>query len=792
MITNHKKFSNKLRIAVFLFLFAVYLLTYTPRINSSDGLAMFATAENMVRRGGMDIEQIRWMDLQQGTYGLDGLLYSRKGIGVPLAMLPLTWLGLITPWFGLVSTSLIFNALVTALTAVVLLAYLEILGVRMHTGAVVALTFGLGTLAWPYAKSLFSDPFAGLLLLTTAFTLLKFKQTHQLRYLFLAGLCLGWNVATRYAEALFLPVYGLLLLYYLLTIDNSKLTIDNSKKPIFPLSSLTLRAIIAFCLPILIIGLILLTFNFTRYGDPFNTGYLPNETFSGIWLDGIIGQLISPGRGLLIYCPILILSFIGLIPFSRRFPAEATVAVSVILIHLLLYGKWFMWHGGYAWGPRFMIPTLPFWGLFLAPVVAKAGFGQPGQQTQHKLLRIIFMLLLILSIAAQLLSVLIDFSPFQNSLLDNGLPLFARQTFFDPQYAALLSGWQFVSIAGLDLVWLWQGQFSGWLLALLLVNVGITGYYFKRQWQVSKVDNEFNNSSSPQPSSTGRGSTGLVPLGGGWGGLKTQFIPSFSTFITLIALLIYTHTLVPAPLSKIVDILNSTTTPNEAIIINNPAITTDFAELYQGNTLTLGLNHGGFPLPEDVVTRLNEITAQHEQIWWLPNWLLPHESGIEQILLQTGFKAHEETVEDQRLLLFAYPPELPVNTTIGAVDFANSIKLNTVAYPSQAVPNTVLPLELTWQTNAPLAEDYHIFIHLINAQGEIISQSDGQPAQWRRPTSTWQVEEMIIDRHALWIASDTALGSYQLRLGLYNPVDGQRLLLANGADAITDRVEIGD
>ena len=170
-------FRSSVAIALFLFLLAVYLLTYTPRINASDGLAMFATAESLVRRGALDIEQIRWMDLQQGTFGLDGLLYSRKGIGVPLAMLPLTWLGLVIPWFGLVSVSLLFNAIVTALTAVVLSAYLQLLGFSQRTGLIVALTFGLSTLAWPYAKSLFSDPFSGLLLLAAAYALLKMHQS---------------------------------------------------------------------------------------------------------------------------------------------------------------------------------------------------------------------------------------------------------------------------------------------------------------------------------------------------------------------------------------------------------------------------------------------------------------------------------------------------------------------------------------------------------------------------------------------------------------------------------------
>ena len=94
-------------LSLFLFLFSIYLLTYTPRINSSDGLAMFSTAESLVRRGALDIEQIRWMGLQQGTYGLDGLLYSRKGIGVPIGLLPLAWLGLVTPVYARVGRKLI-------------------------------------------------------------------------------------------------------------------------------------------------------------------------------------------------------------------------------------------------------------------------------------------------------------------------------------------------------------------------------------------------------------------------------------------------------------------------------------------------------------------------------------------------------------------------------------------------------------------------------------------------------------------------------------------------------------
>ena len=55
-------------------------MTYTGIIQSSDGLAMFATAESIARRGEADMNQLLWMGNQQGNIGPDGkhqnLVYS--------------------------------------------------------------------------------------------------------------------------------------------------------------------------------------------------------------------------------------------------------------------------------------------------------------------------------------------------------------------------------------------------------------------------------------------------------------------------------------------------------------------------------------------------------------------------------------------------------------------------------------------------------------------------------------------------------------------------------------------
>src|SRR5690606_28490863 len=97
-------------------LFTCYLLTYTAYIDSSDGLAMFATAESMVRRGEIDSNQLLWMGNQQGNLGPDGELYSRKGLGMALLVYPMLWVARLWPAVGLAQVAMLLNPILTAWT----------------------------------------------------------------------------------------------------------------------------------------------------------------------------------------------------------------------------------------------------------------------------------------------------------------------------------------------------------------------------------------------------------------------------------------------------------------------------------------------------------------------------------------------------------------------------------------------------------------------------------------------------------------------------------------------------
>jgi len=726
---------------LFLFLFAIFLITYSPTFHSSDGLAMFATAESLVRRGAWDIDQIRWMDLQQGTYGQDGLLYSRKGIGQPLLALPLTWLGLVIPQFGTATTTLLFGSIITALTGTLIFYYLRQLDYSENVSIIIALMYGTATLAWHYAKTFFSDTLAGMLLFITALALLKYYQHGRYRYLILGGLALAWAVATRYAEAMFVPIFGLILIAYQIQRSPTPVVFGRQK---YGFCTPYLRPLIAFYMPIFIVGCGLLIFNYQRYGNPLNTGYLPQETFSAIWWQGILGQLISPGRGLLIYSPILILAFFGLRKFWQRHAPhsnhnllnvrgkiETIIALAIILGHVLLYGKWFMWHGGFAWGARFMIATLPFWMIFIAPIISTSFTSN--MKGFKNLSCLLLISLWLISFAFQIPTLALDFDMWQHYLEKTGLPLFAPITFWHPKYAPLLGMWQFINLDNLDVAWVKNGKIAIGLLALLVANMGINS------WGLLKPSSKLGN-------------TQLI-------------IQVLMTMITTIMLLNHAHQSPPHELHRAFDKIN--TLHQIPLIYHTPEDSISISERYKGRGKVVGITS----VEPDY---LNQFIQMHDFVWWLSTY--PHD--IETYLQNHYGLAQKEKYDIYQVSLFARPNGRPRTVNI---QFGKIISLQQIQLPADLQANMPLAVKLTWQSMSQIDKNYHVFLHLLNSQNEIISQTDAQPVHWQRPTTTWLPNEPVTDLHALWL-DDLPPDTYTLICGLYLPETGERLPNINGDD----------
>jgi hypothetical protein len=129
-------------------------------------------------------------------------------------------------------------------------------------------------------------------------------------------------------------------------------------------------------------------------------------------------------------------------------------------------------------------------------------------------------------------------------------------------------------------------------------------------------------------------------------------------------------------------------------------------------------------------------------------------------------------------------------TQMSGVRFGEAIELIGTHLPGEEfAPGEVVPLTLFWQTRKPLNEDFKVFVHLL------ASRADGRPIAQRdsvRPTSTWGVNEPIVDRYGVLLPDDLSSGDYQLIVGLYIPDSGQRLLVAgNGATPSADHLAVG-
>ena len=90
---------------------------------------------------------------------------------------------------------------------------------------------------------------------------------------------------------------------------------------------------------------------------------------------------------------------------------------------------------------------------------------------------------------------------------------------------------------------------------------------------------------------------------------------------------------------------------------------------------------------------------------------------------------------------------------------------------------------LIWQGLAEMPVGYRVFVHLVDAEGDIVAQSDAEPAGWSRPTTGWAAGEYVVDEHLLALPEERAPGELLLRVGLYDAATGRRLQ-SEGADHV--------
>jgi hypothetical protein len=145
------------------------------------------------------------------------------------------------------------------------------------------------------------------------------------------------------------------------------------------------------------------------------------------------------------------------------------------------------------------------------------------------------------------------------------------------------------------------------------------------------------------------------------------------------------------------------------------------------------------------------------------------------------------------LPFIVYQLQRPVQSV--SVDFGSTFRLIGVdGIKTRATVGDSLALRFYWQAPRTPTDNYSLFIHLTPATDptKLIAQADGAPGPTSRPTLTWAVpsEVLVSDAFALTIPANIPPGVYNLTIGLYNPVSGQRLTTTIGNEWLLTTITV--
>jgi len=358
------KLRTKLALNLFLLLTSVYLLTSSGNTVdvTDDAMLRYAVTESLIRERSFALrDEIgpRW-----GILGQDGRYYTKYGLGQSVLAIPFYLAG---QRFGnpkfLISS---IGPILSAFTCVLLFSLALRIGYSLKTATALGLIAGLCTQIWPEAKSPFDHHIETFFALLCVYQAMAFWQERRQWRLLLAGASLGLAVLTRVTSVLwFAPLVVLLYL------SCRQETAGTSRYKAF------LRVGGLFGLGLAPWLAVLIWYNAVRFGSIFETGYSlwaaqkGFANFGNSLAVGLAGELVSPGKGVLFYCPIFLLTLAGVRRFFLRQRELGAVLVLASILYLLFFAKYKVWHGDIAWGPRYLTVLMPYWVLFAEPFLRR-------------------------------------------------------------------------------------------------------------------------------------------------------------------------------------------------------------------------------------------------------------------------------------------------------------------------------------------------------------------------------------------------------------------------------------
>ena len=295
----------------------------------------------------------------EGVTTASGRRYAKYGLALSLVEVPFYAAGDLVSrvlpqvpadYLTMFATSLT-NVLICTLWVLVFFNLARLFGFSRRAVALATAAFAVGSMVFPYSGFGFSEPLLGLTLLASVVSFLIYTRRRNVWSLAAGSGLVGLAILTKFYAVATVPIF----LFYLW--------------PSLKAERARARATVALLGPL--IGAItgVTWHNWVRYESMFLSGYhldglARQGGYLGTWpsqvLTAAFGFLFSPGRGLLFFLPLTILAPLAFRAFRHAHPAESRLFLGLIGVTFFPFLLMIDWHGGSCWGPRYLLPVLPF------------------------------------------------------------------------------------------------------------------------------------------------------------------------------------------------------------------------------------------------------------------------------------------------------------------------------------------------------------------------------------------------------------------------------------------------
>lgn len=377
----------------------IYLAFLPPGSYSLDGNAMLAVSESLITKGDFAVPP------ELGKPGVDGRYYSSWYPLLSIVAIPFVatgaalgeTLGMPSRYVAAVC-ALVLSALLTAATTSLIALLALRLGSTGRGACLAALSFAFGTIAMVYGRTFFAEPLLAFLTIGGLYLTVGGAK----REILAAGVFTGLAVLAKPAGVLMGPI----LSAYLLA----------KRRALF----IALTPMLGTTIGVLAYGV----YNHARFGDALATGQ-PWSFGAASVPEGFVGLLISPGVGLLWYCPPVVLAVVGFRLAMRSKALETVTIVASLLGYLLLHSFWAHWYGGWSWGPRLLMPAIP--GLLALSGLVEGRW------------RMALLVLTVVGFTVNAPTLLAFHERYYVEAHEQGISL--QQLLWSPGYSPLLQGW---------------------------------------------------------------------------------------------------------------------------------------------------------------------------------------------------------------------------------------------------------------------------------------------------------------------------------------------------------------